>query len=459
MIAGGEDPAVAAAAALGLQPGDRLGVATSGGPDSLAALVIAARVFVPLGVPTIALHVDHGIRQDRAEAEADLVAKVAASVGAGFAMMKVDVPAARARDGGSIEFVARTLRMEALDALAVAHDLTHVLLAHHLDDQIETVLLALVRGAFPGALAGMPESRELPSRRLIVRPFLAVPRAVLRAHAAGLGAVDDPMNADPAHRRVVIRDRLLPALRACDAHASDAVTRVAAAARVIDRACENEAWAIRAEPEFVFEHGVITAPLDRIRGAGRFALARLLKDAFLWEPALGHVTWHLVDMIEREAAAPRDAILEIRRGVLLSIRDGTLAIFTPRPPGWTGASATWDGAPLDLPAGGTRSIEIVPIPPEPLAAEELMIRVALRPGARIEIRPRRAGDRFPLGSHGSKRVADELCDRKIHPAMRGRVPLVFVDGVLRWMPNVRVVTPEDESAPNAAMMIRGRVLW
>jgi tRNA(Ile)-lysidine synthetase-like protein len=88
-----------------------------------------------------------------------------------------------------------------------------------------------------------------------------------------------------------------------------------------------------------------------------------------------------------------------------------------------------------------------------------VLLLALEDGARIEVRSRRATDRFPLGGAGHKLVADELSDRKIQPVWRTRIPLVWVDGVLRWMAGVRVVGPKDGPPPNALMTIEGPMPW
>src|SRR4029079_2800749 len=117
---------------------------------------------------------------------------------------RVDVSGERLRTGGSLEFVARELRHRALDEMAAHLSLTHVVLAHHRDDQVETVLLSILRGAWPAALAGMPAFRPMPCGAILIRPFLAVKRAALRLQAAPFAPAEDPMNADERHRRVAV---------------------------------------------------------------------------------------------------------------------------------------------------------------------------------------------------------------------------------------------------------------
>ena len=93
-----------------------------------------------------------------------------------------------------------------------------------------------------------------------------------------------------------------------------------------------------------------------------------------------------------------------------------------------------------------------------MAAPNVLL-LALDPGALLQVRPRLAGDRFPLGPAGHKLVADELSDRKLHPVWRPRIPLLWVDEVLRWITGVRVLAPADRRPPNAVVTLEGPMPW
>ncbi len=161
-------------------------VACSGGPDSLALLVLAAgrRRLDPTAV-----HVDHGLRPGSA-AEARTVEAAAARLGAGFRAARVDVG-----PGGNLEARARDARYATLEAIRVELGATAVLVGHTEDDQAETVLLNLLRGSGRAGLGGMPERRGA-----IVRPLLRVRRSETLAicERVGLSPLHDPMNDDPA---------------------------------------------------------------------------------------------------------------------------------------------------------------------------------------------------------------------------------------------------------------------
>jgi tRNA(Ile)-lysidine synthase len=167
-------------------PGTAVVCAVSGGPDSLALLVLAAAARLSV----TAVHVDHGLRPGSA-AEAEVVAAVAAMVHAEFRTERVDVA-----PGPNLEARARAARRAVLGPDAAT--------GHTMDDQAETVLLNLLRGAGLDGLAAMrPGPRH---------PLLALRRAETHAlcGALGLAVVDDPMNEDPRFVRNRVRHELLP---------------------------------------------------------------------------------------------------------------------------------------------------------------------------------------------------------------------------------------------------------
>jgi tRNA(Ile)-lysidine synthase len=180
-------------------------VACSGGADSLALAAATAFLAPRLGLRAGLVTVDHGLQAGSAERAAAVAAWAA---GAGFDPVET-APVRVAGLPGGPEAAARTARYEALTAAAARHSACAVLLGHTRDDQAETVLLALARGAGPRGLAGMPYRRGV-----LLRPLLDVPRTDTRKACAALGlaAWDDPHNADPAYARSRVRHGALPAL-------------------------------------------------------------------------------------------------------------------------------------------------------------------------------------------------------------------------------------------------------
>ena len=217
-------------------------VACSGGADSLALAAATGFVAPRAGWRAGLLTVDHGL-QDGSHERAEAVAAWAR--GTGLAPVEVLRVQVAGRPGGP-EAAARDARYQALAAAATRSEAAAVLLGHTRDDQAETVLLALARGAGPRGLAGMPASRTR-GEVVWLRPLLATPRARTRAACAALGleAWEDPHNTDPAYARARIRLTALPAL--VDALGDRVVDNLARTAGLVagDNAALDE-WATRA---------------------------------------------------------------------------------------------------------------------------------------------------------------------------------------------------------------------
>jgi len=185
--------------ALGVPVDAPLGLAVSGGPDSLALLLLAGRVR-PDNLR--AATVDHQLRPEAA-AEAAAVAAICARLGVPHDILTVRVE-------GSVQAAAREARYAALGDWCVAHGLTHLATAHHADDQAETLLMRLARGAGLSGLAGIRATRPLCPDVTLVRPLLGARKVELEAivAAAGLQPALDPSNADPRYDRTAARGLL-----------------------------------------------------------------------------------------------------------------------------------------------------------------------------------------------------------------------------------------------------------
>ncbi len=174
-------------------------VACSGGADSLALLALCGDAELQ----PVAVHVDHGLRAGSAT-EAELVARAATRLGAGFRSCRVSVA-----PGSNLEARARAARYGALEQTRRELGASVVLTGHTADDQAETVLLNVLRGAATDGLAGIPTRRGT-----IARPLLGLRRSDTLAicRTLDLCPIVDPMNADPAYRRVFLRREVLPRL-------------------------------------------------------------------------------------------------------------------------------------------------------------------------------------------------------------------------------------------------------
>ncbi len=208
-------------------------VAYSGGLDSRVLLDFCVRLRaddarVP---PVVALHVNHGVQQ-AADAWSRHCAEVCARAGVSFFLRHADL--SQEAPVSTSEDALRAARYREFEAFCAPGDL--LLLAHHRDDQAETVLLRLLRGAGVAGLAAMPRERGCGVARLC-RPLLDVPRAALHRHAidVGLSWIDDPSNASEVYDRNFLRLRVLPLLLE---RFPNAVTAIARAAHNLAQAAE-----------------------------------------------------------------------------------------------------------------------------------------------------------------------------------------------------------------------------
>ena len=211
-------------------PDTRIGVAVSGGPDSLALLLLTAAAR-PGRVE--AATVDHGLRRE-ARQEAAFVASVCRQLGIAHHVLH-----AKVAPGASLQAQARAARYRMLGAWGIECDLGAVASGHHADDQAETLLMRLARGAGLSGLAATRRRRTLEPGVMLVRPVLGWRRAELAAivEAAGLTPVDDPTNRDPRHDRTRFRGLL------ADADWADP-ERLASSADWLAEADEAIEWAV-----------------------------------------------------------------------------------------------------------------------------------------------------------------------------------------------------------------------
>ncbi len=211
----------------------KLAVGVSGGADSMALVWLAHRWAAARGGSVLALTVDHRLRPESTQ-EAEQVAETLGARGIDHAVLTWRDPPA-----GAGEAAARTARYRLLGDACSDRGIAHLLLAHTLNDQAETVLLRFAKGSGPDGLAGMPAVRETAQIR-VLRPLLDVDKARLRATcaAASLPAIEDPSNADPQFARARLRDAssVLAAEGMTTARLADLAQRCAADRVVLEAA-------------------------------------------------------------------------------------------------------------------------------------------------------------------------------------------------------------------------------
>jgi len=217
-------------------------LAFSGGGDSRAALSVLAGHCARVGRPLGAAHLDHAIRPASVE-DAAFCAAVCAELGVTFHTRRVDVPA-MAEGGLGLEEAARNARYAFFAELMAEQGYGAVITAHQADDNLETMLMRLVRGSGLRGLCGIPPMRPLGSG-LLLRPFLRVSRAEMEEYLNrhGLAYLTDETNTDRTYLRNRLRAEVIPVLSACNptmlCRAADTAEALRADAAYLEQAAEQ----------------------------------------------------------------------------------------------------------------------------------------------------------------------------------------------------------------------------
>jgi tRNA(Ile)-lysidine synthase len=383
-------------------------VALSGGLDSSVLLHAVVRAGAS---PLRAIHVNHRLNE-RAADWARHCEQLCAALGVPLLVRTVDV----SRGGGQgLEAAARLERYRALAAALRPGEA--VLTAHHLDDQAETVLINLLRGAGVAGLRGIP-ARSVVLGCQVVRPLLEVPRAALRAYAqeAGIDWVEDPSNQDARIARSYLRNEIMPKLAARWPGASVTIARAGRlcgeAAGLIDALAEQDARRL-------VRRGRID--LGGLKALGAARQANVLR--FVCRQWLGSVPPEarlragLQQLLE--AGPDRSPLLSWSGGEIRRYRDALYVqqpLGVPCPRGDLRISAR-AGCGLDLgePLGRLRLVRA--------RGQGLS---AARTGPDLTVRFRAGGERLrPAGTKSTRELKKLLQERGVVPWMRERIPLLY----------------------------------
>lgn len=402
------------AAALHAQPEGKLCVAYSGGPDSTALLHALAHMPEARARGLRAMHVDHGLQVESARWAAHCRAFCAAlGLACDVHVAKVD-----RSSGIGLEAAARHARY-ALFAEHL-HAGERLVFGHHRDDQVETVLLKLLRGAGPEGLGGMRAERALGSG-MLWRPLLEVPRQVLRDYVQthDLPCIHDPSNNDRQLARNHLRHEVIPLLDAHWPQAAISITHSAKLCRAAADTLQND-WL--AAFETLRDDG--TNSLD---ARGWLALPPALRDPLLahWLHAQGlpAPTTAQRRQIERQCTSQDGQLPCIQwPGAELHVWRHRLWAMAPRSAVTSPANLRWQGEPLPLPDGG--SLSLMPAGRLPLA---------------LSVRWRSGGERLkPAGDRHTRDLRTLFQTGAIPPWQRDACPLLYADDELiavadRWL--------------------------
>ena len=423
-------------ALAGVTENTAIAVALSGGADSVALLHM---LHCNTACDLHAVHVHHGIRGEEADRDADFCTQFCATLGVPFTLLRVDVPALAEKTGLGLETAARTARYDAIDAFLREHNIPLLATAHHADDQLETMLQNLLRGAGLRGLCGIPACRTL-GMATVVRPLLRVSKEDILAYCtqASLPFVTDSTNNEPCCARNRLRLDVIPVLRELWPNAPRS------AARCATTLAEDEAYLSSLANDFIKQEGR-TPSCTTLSALPTPIFARVMQSLLPAPPEATHI--ESLEVLVREAKPHAalslpSATVRIENGCLCIEETPTCELIPYEIALTEGTHAFPNG--IAVLAHGDNEIDEALARVYPYTARIRFSMSAIE--GTLTLRPRGVGERIASG--GNHKLVRKLpCMSRYPLAVRARMPLLCdAQGVLA-VPNGPVrdgaTTPHD----------------
>lgn len=428
--------------------GDRVLVAVSGGPDSVALLHLLYALKGELKLHLEVAHLQHGIRGEEGRGDALFVAKIAAKLELPFHLREVDIPGVKSAKGkGNLEAIGRDERYHFFAVLAEQRGIQRVATAHTRDDQVETLVMWLLRGSGRRGLGGMPPARRMTSYKdeslaaaMLVRPLIEASREEILDFLVreGLDYRTDRTNLDPVPLRNWIRLHLLPQVRGkVGAEVDERLAHLADILREEEEILEREARQVL--ERVVQGNGLVRDSLLQLDRGMQRRLLRLWLGATLGE-IRGFGFHDVEEALHLIANGPPQGRLSILGGWELVKKYGTVILEKRRKkqkPACYSYSLPRQGE-LVIPEAGVRiQSALIPFLPDmsPRDNHEAIFDLAALPET-LTVRNFRHGDRFqPLGMQGHKKLKDLFIEKKVPLEVRSTLPLFLAGEEILWIPS------------------------
>jgi tRNA(Ile)-lysidine synthase len=427
-----------------LFPGARVIVAVSGGPDSMALLSVLHLLRTSYNLTLIVAHVNHQLRGKEACRDAAFVKQQAVRLGLSFHETQVDVKALQHASGLSPQHAARELRYEFFLSLQRTLDATHIALGHTADDQAETLLVRLLRGGGPAALAGIPAVRQP-----FIRPLMATSRQAILDYlqVERIPWVYDSSNAHRTYLRNRVRLDLLPILQQYNPQVIRRFTELADMLRADNEILERQTDVLveqavhwrSAKRVRVKRHPYCVAPVAIQRRLLRRLVDRLhtAPDTTSFQHVEGLRRFIIEGAVGKRFSLPGQLLAEHHRDFIL--------LWSPRKLPATSRTLLLPVAgEVKLPELDLRLVtDVVDYNPYLLERETKWVYTDLeRLRLPLQVRFPQPGDRFhPLGAPGQKKLQDFFTDSKLPRADRPFIPLVVSGTDVAWVVGYRIAEP------------------
>ncbi|MFD1427942.1 tRNA lysidine(34) synthetase TilS [Kroppenstedtia sanguinis] len=429
-----------------LPEGSSVLVGVSGGPDSTALLHALSQMAPSHCWKVAAVHVNHGLRGENSLGDEKYVRTCCEEWKIPCYVESVPVRQVLAQTGGNKQAVARSLRYDSFHRVAEKIGAEYLALAHQADDQVETMLMRLIRGTGPAGLAGIPSTREWRGLR-ILRPLLEVWRSDVEAYCTRYGLTPrfDESNRDLRHTRNRIRHHLLPELETYNPRVKEVLFRLADLA-----ADEEEHWTRLLEKKaqsVITDHGPDGVEVDipqflELGVALQRRVIKLILNCLVEDDENETVTLDGVERI-RKLALSSDPSGETALSKDVRAQRNYQRLRILKTASFTRDEAGEQELPAPLPIPGEVRYPAGRIrvwtdsqPPFSPTKDRAVFDLDLLEQAPV-VRPRRPGDRVqPLGMKGTKKVKDALIDAKVPRRLRDEIPLLTCGAEVIWVPGV-----------------------
>jgi tRNA(Ile)-lysidine synthase len=430
-----------------IRPGDHIVAGCSGGADSVALVYALWFLQARLNFHLSVAHLHHGLRGKPADADARLVDALCARLALPLITEKISVRAVKARQGGSVEMAARAARHDFFRRVLEQTGANAIALAHHRNDQAETVLMRLLSGSGLEGLGGMDYRAEPSPGVTVIRPLLDATRDQITAFLVRhkLAWREDATNRDPAMLRNRIRHRILPSLvREGFPQVVNALTRLSDVVRE-----ETNLAAAQTRRRRLPGHGD-PLPVNNLASVSIAEQRRFIR-AWLSDVPSGAraLDFQTTEKIRALVCDGATGTVPMGRGASVSrvgeaLAFGVAASPTVRAPVLTPVVLAVPGV-TDLPGtawsvcvtatrGFRRSdVSVGTIPCE------VYLRREVGKTPPLMIRARRPGDRFtPTGMPGTVTLKDLFIDQKVPVSQRALVPVLSAGDDVVWVAGYRV---------------------